>query len=145
MDIGSWGYRVRSGASPISSRRVALGGFFGLDAMRLRDWSFSGAHSRVRVSACVGGRQTWVGLSVDFRTDDRDPGRVVGLAENGPAMRAGLRLGDRIMTLGGVRLTSTDHYAMAKVASCGCLETISAVFERNGSISEVSVTTEATI
>lgn len=138
-------FRVRSGGSPISSRRVSLGGFFGLDAMRLRDWSFSGAHSRVRVSAGVGGRQTWVGLGIDFRTDGRDPGRVLGLAENGPAMRAGLRLGDRIVTLGGVRLTSTDQDAMAKVASCGCLETISAVFERDGSISEVSVTTGVAI
>jgi predicted metalloprotease with PDZ domain len=99
----------------------------------------------VRVSADTGARQSWIGLGVDFRTDEADPGAVVGLAENGPALKAGLRLGDRIVTLGGARPTPADQEAMAKVASCGCRETIPVTFEREGVVNQLSVTTEATI
>lgn len=138
-------FRVRQGMNPISIRRMQLGGLLGLDAMRLRDWSFARENSSVRVSADTGGRQSWIGLGVDFRTDETDPGRVVGLAEDGPALKAGLRLNDRIITLGGARPIPTDQESMAKVASCGCRETIPLTFEREGVFNNISLTTEATI
>jgi hypothetical protein len=109
-----------------------LSGLFGLDAMRLYDWRLHEGHRRVDRSRAALGRQEWIGLGVDFRSDANDPGRILGLARNGPASAAGLRLGDRILSLGGVTPGPEAADAMAGVGSCGCVEDLAVTFESGG-------------
>lgn len=109
-----------------------LSGLFGLDAMRLYDWRLHRGHRRVDRSAAALGRQEWIGLGVDFRVDAEDPGRILGLARNGPAAVAGLGVGDRILALGGVAPGPGAEDAMAGVGSCGCEEDIAVTFESGG-------------
>lgn len=133
--------RVSQGSSSPNVRGIGLDGFMGLDAIKLRDWIFDPRANQVGVSKRALGQQSWIGLGLDFRTDDGDPGRVVALAEGGPGARAGIELGDRIISIDGVTATPDGDAEIGVEPPCECAVTVDVVFENAGVRRTVSVMT----
>ena len=78
-----------------------------------------------------------IGVSLD-RSFTEPGARVAGVTENGPAAAAGLREGDVITQLNGVRVVnSTD--LIVDVRSLAPGEQVTLTVERDGSISEVTI------
>lgn len=107
--------RVRVGLPPLRTRAGEIDGLLGVDAMRAFDWRFFVRRRQVSVSASGATGQTWIGAGVDFRSDTADPGRVMALAQHGPAERAGLKIGDRLIAMNGV--VPTDDRRMTAVGT----------------------------
>lgn len=125
----------------IQGSRVA--GLLGANVMRFYDWSFSRNYHQVRRGIALPGRTEWIGLGVDFRTDENDPGRIVALAIGGPAERAGLSVGDRILTVDGITADPSGDAAMLEAGVCDCVETVALRYVRAGAVGTetVSITT----
>lgn len=94
--------RVRVGQPSLRTRSGEIDGLLGIDVMRQFDWRFFIRRKQISVSSGGAAAQTWIGMGVDFRSDTSDPGRILGLARQGPAERAGLKIGDRLINLNGV-------------------------------------------
>nr|WP_303697204.1 hypothetical protein [Brevundimonas subvibrioides] len=135
---------VRSSEQAIATRSGVVG-LLGLDFMRAFDWSFRSSPWHARKHGGPSGVQQWIGLGVDLRIDDQDPGRVVGLAETGPAALAGLMVGDRITTMNGEAAIPSNRVAFDAVGNCGCIEDITVVFERVGRRTSATISTAALI
>lgn len=121
-------FRVRSNQPPLMSRSGEIDGLLGTDFMRAFDWSFSLPERLISVNRSGSSNQQWIGMGVDFRSDSEAPGRVLGLARNGGAMQAGIRLGDRLLTLNGV--AADDEIGLQRIGSCACRENILVTLER---------------
>lgn len=124
--------RVRADNRNLKVSGRAVAGLFGANAMRFYDWSFGAGYRTVSRSSALPGRMEWMGLGVDYRVDAQDPGRVVGLAVNGPAAQAGLSIGDRILTLDGVTADPAGDAVMLAAGNCRCVETVAVQFLRAG-------------
>ena len=133
--------RVRPGSSTLRVSGRLVSGLIGLDLIQHYDWVFSPKGARVSLTSWSGGAPTWIGMGIDFRTDGTDPGRVVGLADHGPAVAAGVQLGDRIVTLGDVAPLPQNQSAIDAIATCGCSERIQITVERDNRLLSLSITT----
>lgn len=121
-------FRVRRDLFGGSGRR-GRDGVLGTDFLQGFDWNFE-TGGGISVEEGRPNAQTWIGVGLDFRSDAEDPGRIIGLARNGPAAAAGLRLGDRIRTMNGVLPDDID--GLAVIGACQCAETVEIAYERDG-------------
>jgi hypothetical protein len=131
--------RVRQTDRSLRVRGAPVAGLLGTNVMRFYDWSMSEGYRVVRRGPPLPGRQEWIGLGLDFRVDAQDPGRVVGLAIDGPAAQAGLSVGDRILTLDSVTADPAGDAVMRQSPPCDCIETVTVQFMRAGSTREETV------
>lgn len=105
--------RVRGGQPSLRTRSGEIDGLLGVDAMLQFDWRFFSRRKQISVNSGRAAPQAWIGMGVDFRSDRTDPGRVLGLARQGPAERVGLKIGDRLISVNGV--APTDSGRMAEI------------------------------
>lgn len=135
--------RVRERDRNLQIRGSKVAGLLGTNVMQSYDWSFSRGYREVRRGIAFLGRTEWFGLGVDFRVDSQDPGRIVALAVGGPAERAGLSVGDRILTLNGISADPAGDEAMRSAGVCDCVETVAVRYVPAGATSPeaVSITT----
>lgn len=132
-------FDVRPPGSRMRTRGGPVDGLIGVDLLSAARWGFD---YRERQAAAVmyrslPGPQYEAG--VDIRTDAGDPGRIVGLAVNGPARLAGLALGDRIVSFGGA--APADTAAFEATGDPGRPERIPVEFERDGYVRSVVIET----
>lgn len=135
--------RVRQADRLLNVRGTRVAGLLGTNVMRFYDWSLSQGYREVRRAPPLPGRPEWIGLGVDFRVDAQNPGRIVGLATDGPAARAGLSVGDRILTLNGVAADPAGDVVMRETGTCDCIETVAVRYQRAGSaqVDSAAITT----
>lgn len=131
--------RVRSPAPSLSTNRSAIAGLLGTDFMQSFDWSVSRGENGVFAREISAPSQTWFGMGIDFRSDSGGSGEIVGLARGGPGALAGLRPGDRLVSLNGVM--PTDAERLKAVGACACEEVIEVVFERGSTRNVARLTT----
>jgi len=136
-------FNVRPEGFSIRTRRGEVQGQIGLDLMLHGDWSFDYTRHHVSIRQSRDMFQPWFGLGVDFRSDNGDPGRVVGLALNGPARQAGLQLGDAIIDFHGV--SPTDVNGLASIGDTTQSETLTLTIVQGGQRRVLTLETKALI
>lgn len=136
-------FHVRPPRASAEARAAdAVNGLVGLDAMTAGDWAFDYPGGRAAVGFFQSLERPWFGSGMALSFDRADAGRITGLARNGPAARAGLRLDDRIVAYNGAAVTPA--LLNAERVSGRPLQVVVQV-DRRGAISELELVTEPLI
>jgi aminopeptidase N len=69
--------------------------------------------AKIAPAVVAGDRRTWFGSVPDFAAVDSEGYRIGGLAADGPAARAGLRVGDRLLSLAGEPVSDLASFTTA--------------------------------
>lgn len=99
-----------------------IGGALGMDFMQHHDWFFGSQPPRVEQLSFLGGFQQWIGSGLQVSLNRESEGQVIGLAEGGPASRAGIRLGDRILSMEGLTPAPQNRAALNNIENRPSLE-----------------------
>jgi len=82
--------------------------------------------------------ETLTKVQLGLRVSGRDPGRVVGIDEESPADRAGVRLGDKLLTINGENIVcGVDFYVEMLRHQAG--DRVVVRLERDGKVTESSI------